>query len=382
LKDRAGVYVKQPLGYKAFIPKPLPPRPPIKIGQDLQNLLSQADRTIARLDGVTFILPNPDLFVAMYVKKEALLSSQIEGTQASLVGVLEFEANIKPKEDINEIKEVVNYISAMNYGLKRLKTLPLSTRLIKEIHLELLKEVRGAERSPGEYRRSQNWIGPPGCTLSEATFVPPPPHEVPKAMSDLEKFIYKNDNIPPLIKAGLIHTQFETIHPFLDGNGRIGRLLITFYLCWKGILSKPLLYLSYYLKKHRQEYYEKLMDVRLKGDWEGWLKFFLKGVIEVSIQSTETARKIISLRESLIEKLYQANVGSPHAVILLNKLFERPIIDIVKVRELLGISHQAASELVKRFDKLGILREITGKKRYKKYIFQDYLNIIEEGTKP
>lgn len=240
MSERIGRYIKQLGGYKAFIPRPLPPDPPIKYGE-LWNLLSEADRALARLDGITTVLPNPELFVAMYVKKEALLSSQIEGTQASLEGVLRFEANLIPSEDINEIKDVVNCVKALNYGMNRLRSLPMSLRLIKEIHKILIEGTKGAHKAPGEFRKTQNWIGPHGASLNEAIFVPPPPDKVMALMSELEKFIYKKDDIPPLAKIALIHAQFETIHPFLDGNSRIGRLLITFYLHWKGILSRPLL---------------------------------------------------------------------------------------------------------------------------------------------
>jgi len=228
MKDRAGKFVTQPAGYKAFVPKPLPPSPRIQYDEELQSLLSTADRSLARLDGITTVLPNPDLFIAMYVKKEALLSSQIEGTQASLEGVLEFEADLIPKENLDEIKEVINYVRALNHGIERLNELPMSLRLIKEIHKILLEGTRGEHRNPGQFRRSQNWIGPPGFPLSEAIFVPPPPDLVIPAMGELEKFLHQESNIPPLVKIGLIHAQFETIHPFLDGNSRIGRLHVTF----------------------------------------------------------------------------------------------------------------------------------------------------------
>ncbi|PIP16475.1 MAG: cell filamentation protein Fic, partial [bacterium (Candidatus Ratteibacteria) CG23_combo_of_CG06-09_8_20_14_all_48_7] len=274
MDNRTGILLKQAGGYKAFIPEPLPPDPPLVFDEELQSLLSKADRALARLDGITTVLPNPDLFIAMYVKKEALLSSQIEGTQASLEGVLEFEANLTPKEDINEIKEVVNYIKALNHGIERLKEFPMSLRLIKEIHKILIEGTRGTHKNPGEFRTSQNWIGPAGAPLSDAVFVPPPPDMVLTAMGDFEKFLHGEDKNPPLIRIALIHAQFETIHPFLDGNGRIGRLLITFYLFWKEILSKPLLYLSFYLKKNRAEYYDLLMKVRTERDWESWVKFF------------------------------------------------------------------------------------------------------------
>ena len=263
-QQRTGRYVRQPLGYDAFMPNPLPPDPPIFFSPELQSALSEADRSLARLDGVAAVLPNPELFIAMYVKKEALLSSQIEGTQASLQGVLEFEANAIPRDDINEVKEVINYIKAMNHGLERLKDFPFSSRLIREIHAILLAGVRGRTKTPGEYRRSQNWIGAAGATLAQAVFVPPPHEAVEELISDLEKFIHAVDSLPPLIKIALIHAQFETIHPFLDGNGRIGRLLITFFLCWKEILSSPLLYLSHYLKQNRDEYYQKLRDHKVE----------------------------------------------------------------------------------------------------------------------
>lgn len=380
--ERTGKYITQLSGYKAFIPNPLPPNPPIKYNEHLQFLLSEADRTLARLDGAALILPNPDLFIAMYTKKEGLLSSQIEGTQASLEGVLAFEADLIPKEDINEIKEVVNYVKAMNYGMSRLKKddFPMSLRLIKEIHKILLKGVRGASRRPGEFRRSQNWIGPPGCILNEAVFIPPPHHMLDELMSDLEKFIHKKDNIPPLVKIGLIHAHFETIHPFLDGNGRIGRLLISFYLFWRGILERPLLYLSFYLKKNREKYYNHLMKTRTEGDWEEWLKFFLQGVVEVSEEAASSVKEIIGLKEKLTNELLIKKIGSAHAVKLLDILFERPLIGISDVEKMLKISRQSATNLVNRFNKIGILREISGKKRYRKYLFDDYIKIIAKGT--
>ena len=382
MDGRAGTFVTQPGGYKAFIPNPLPPSPPIRFDGKLQSLLSEADRALARLDGITTVLPNPDLFIAMYVKKEALLSSQIEGTQASLEGVLEFEADLIPKENVNEIKEVINYIRALNYGIERLKELPMSLRLIKEIHRILLEETRGAHRSPGEFRKSQNWIGPPGASLNEAIFVPPPPEVVLPTMGDLEKFFRnKNNNIPPLIKIALIHSQFETIHPFLDGNGRIGRLLITFYLFWQGILSKPLLYLSFYLKKNRADYYDLLMKVRLKGTWEDWIKFFLNGVSEISEEAAKTAREVIRLKEELITKLYDNSISSVYGIKLIDLLFETPLVSVKDISGKLNISKESANELVKKFEKIGILKEITGKQRYKKYSFKEYIKIMARGTR-
>jgi len=377
-ENRAGGFVRQKEGYEAFIPESLPPTD-LDIDEELQLLLSKADSALARLDGVTQVLPNPDLFVAMYVKKEALLSSQIEGTQASLQGVLEFEANMVPKEDINEIREVVNYIKAMHHGMDNLESKDLSLDLINEIHKCLIRGTRGTNRLPGQIRNVQNWIGPPGSTIYDAIFVPPPPEKAEELMLDFEEFIRAKDKIPTLIRIALIHAQFETIHPYLDGNGRMGRLLITFYLYWKGVLSRPLLYLSFYLKRNRDEYYTILNNIRFKGDWESWLEFFFKGVIEVSNNSIDTAKKIIQLKEELIERLLENNISGVHAVRLIDILFDRPVITVKDVSEYLGISSQAANKLVTKFEDIDILAEITGKKRYKKFIFYGYVKIIDEG---
>jgi Fic family protein len=378
--NRVGDFVLQKEGYETFIPYPLPPAH-LDINEKLQLLLSRADSALARLDGVTQVLPNPDLFVAMYVKKEALLSSQIEGTQASLQGVLEFEANMKPKEDINDIREVVNYINAMHHGMDNLESGDLSLELINNIHKILIEGTRGTDKLPGKLRDFQNWLGADGATtIYDARFVPPPPEKVEELMLDLEKFIQTKDNFPALTKIALIHAQFETIHPYLDGNGRMGRLLITFYLYWRGVLSKPLLYLSFYLKKHRDEYYTILNKTRFEGDWESWLEFFFKGVIEVSNNSIDTAKKVIKLKQDLIEKLLENNISGVHAVKLVDILFDRPVITVTEVSEYVGMSRQAANTLVKKFENVEILREITGRKRYKKYIFSNYVRIIEKGT--
>lgn len=362
------------------MPKPLPPDPALAFDDEMHNLLSKADRTLARPDGVTSVLPDPDLFIAMYVKKEALLSSQIEGTQASLEGVLEFEADMPLKEDINQVREVFNYIQAMNHGMERLKTLPMSLRLIKEIHRILMEGVRGAGKTPGEFKRSQNWVGPKGATLNQSTYVPPPPDESDAAMGLLEKYLHEKDNTPPLVKIALIHSQFETIHPFLDGNGRIGRLLVTYYLFWRGILNKPLLYLSIYLKKNRQRYYDLLMNVRHEGAWEEWIKFFLTGVAETSEEATNTAREIIGLKERLFTLLCEKSVSSPHAVRLLNHMFTSPLIDSSEIGSRLSISKETAIQLLNKFEHVGIIKEITGKKRYKKYLFKEYVDLISRGT--
>ncbi|HBB15865.1 MAG TPA: cell filamentation protein Fic [Syntrophus sp. (in: bacteria)] len=377
---RSGMYVKQATGYRAFIPTPLPPKPAVKIEGELQNLLSRADMALARLDGVAQMLPNVDLFIAMYVKKEALLSSQIEGTQASLDDLFAYESGDK-LENLNDVTEVVNYIKAMNYGRDRLQSLPMSLRLIKEIHAILLEGARGSERSPGEFKRSQNWIGPPGCTLNEASYVPPPPHEALEAMGALERYFHYKERLPILVDCALIHYQFETIHPFLDGNGRMGRLLVTFYLCWKGVLHKPLLYLSYYFKKNRQEYYDRLNMVRETGNYEQWVHYFLKGVMDISGVAMDAARQILELQSRHRRLLWEKKISSPIAVGILEQLFYTPVISIAQIAERFAVSYQAASTIVAQLEKIQILRETTGRKRDKRYVYSDYLNILAEGTK-
>lgn len=378
--NRSGNYVLQPAGYRAFIPAPLPPNPDIDLSGDMVAILSDADRALARLDGISQILPDADLFVAMYSMKEAVLSSQIEGTQSSLIDVLKFEAGRKQNRNAADVEEVTNYVAAMQYGLDRLETLPLSSRLLRDIHSVLMQGVRGGHLTPGEFRTSQNWIGPAGATLSEATFVPPPADQLDAALSDLEKFIHGEDAIPPLVKCALIHYQFETIHPFLDGNGRIGRLLITFYLCWLGVLERPLLYLSYYLKKNREAYYSRLSAVREHDNYEQWIAFFLAGVVDVSKQATLTARRIFELQERDVRRILSAGITSPHIISLLRTLFKDPVISTPRVKESLGVTYQTANNLVSRLTKLGILKELTGSPRYRLYSYEEYLRIIEEGT--
>jgi len=378
--QRSGAYINQPTGYRAFIPAPLPPKPALRVEGELQNLLSRADMALARLDGLAEILPNVDLFIAMYVKKEALLSSQIEGTQASLDDLLAYESGDK-LENLNDITDVVNYVKAMNYGIERLQTLPMSLRLIKEIHAILLESVRGSERSPGEFKQSQNWIGAPGCTLNEASFVPPPPHEAMAAMGDLEHYFHDTTKLPVLIDCALIHYQFETIHPFLDGNGRMGRLLTTFFLYWKAVMHKPLLYLSYYFKKNRQEYYDRLNMVRNTGNYEQWVDFFLKGVVDIAGSAMDTARQILELQSRHRRLLWKKKISSPIAVGILEQLFYTPVVSIGQTAEQFDISYQAASTIVSQLEKAGILRETTGKKRDKRFVYNDYLDILTEGTK-
>lgn len=379
---RAGRYLRQPAGYRAFVPAPLPPEPAIRLEGELQGLLSDADRALGRLDGSIQTLPNPDLFVLMYVRKEAVLSSQIEGTQSSLQDLLAAEADLfGGHHEPRDVDEVVNYVAAMNHGLVRLPDLPVSIRLICEIHARLLRGVRGAHRTPGELRRSQNWIGPGGCTLAEATFVPPPPDQVPDALGQLERFLHEENSLPLLIRIGLAHAQFETIHPFLDGNGRIGRLLITFLLCEKHVLQKPVLYLSHWFKQHRQTYYDRLQSVRDNGDWEAWLAFFLRGVATVSEQATETARRILALREqhrTIITDHFGRAAANGHRV--LESLYRRPIVSVKQVREMTRTTSPAANDLVRRFVDQHILVEITGFARNRRYRYDDYVQLFTGGT--
>ena len=375
MENRAGTFISQPSGYKTFKPKPLPPIPAISYDSEMIELLSRADRMLGRLDGVTETLPDPELFVAMYVRKEAVLSSQIEGTQASLVDVFDGDQSREKREDIGDI---VNYVGAMNYGLERLKEFPLSLRLLREIHKVLLSSGRGSKRSPGEFRTSQNWIGAPGCTLSEATFVPPSVPDMNEAMEELEIYLHNEDDLPPLIKIALVHAQFESIHPFLDGNGRMGRLLITFWLCQQEILSQPLLYISYFFKKNRQEYYDRLMVVRKTGDWEQWVKFFLRGIAETSEEAISTAKEILSLKKVCEDMIVKSNNNYRQ---LLDLLFRLPVIDKQEVAEKLSVSQPTANRIVEQFCELGILvDQRPDSKRYKRYAFTKYLAILSRGT--
>jgi Fic family protein len=371
--------VGQLAGYRAFIPARLPPSPPLVSDPEMDDLHFQATLALGRLDGAAEMLPNPDLFVFMYVRKEAVLSSQIEGTQASLMDVLEFEtAKLRPGRP-QDVTEVVNYVRAMNQGLSRLDELPVSLRLIKEIHKELLTGVRGGHLTPGQFRTSQNWIGPAGCTVSDATFVPPPPHEMLEALADLERFVHDDKPMPALLRVGLIHAQFETIHPFLDGNGRVGRLLITFLLCEKNVLSRPLLYLSYFFKKHRSDYYDHLQRIRDHGEWEPWLKFFLRGVAFVAREAAQKARRIVNLREQhrtqITEKLDRA---APNALTLLEKLYDNPIVNVKEVAEITGVAFATASRVVDAMCDLGILVETTGQKRNRVYAYDPYLAMFQD----
>lgn len=369
--------IRQPEGYRAFIPAPLPPDPPLAFDAQLATVLAKAGTALGRLDGVAATLPNPELFVAMYVRREAVLSSQIEGTQSTLDDVLAFEIDPDRASLPPDIKEVVNYVNAMDYGLARLDTLPLSLRLLREIHGRLMTGTRGGNKSPGEFRETQNWIG--GRTLADAAFIPPPKHEMRAALGSLERFLHDSGGLDPLIVCALVHAQFETIHPFLDGNGRIGRLLITFLLCHEKVLQRPVLYLSHYLKQHRASYYDRLMAIRFAGDWEGWLRFFLTGVGEVAREAEQTARQIVQLRENIRKRAQVARM-SASALRLLDHLFERPIINVNVARDQLEVSYVAANGLIRELCELGVLSETTGGNRNRIFRFGPYLDLFADVT--
>lgn len=374
---KAGTYVRQIGGYSAFEPSPLPPTPPLGISNSMHALLSRADRALGRLDGSISSLPNPDLFVLMYVRKEAVLSSQIEGTQASLADVLEAEARVIGRQPPRDVDEVLNYVSAMNYGLSKLGELPLSTRLIKEIHAKLMAGVRGDNLQPGEIRTVQNWIGAEGASLAQATFVPPPPQKVADALHQLEVFLNTESDLPALIKFGLAHAQFETIHPFLDGNGRMGRLLVTFLLCRDGMLSRPVLYISHYLKRHRARYYDLLQATREDGDWENWLKFFLTGIFEVSNEAAATARAIVELREKHREFITDTfGRGAGNGLKLLEHLFRTPVTTVQAVSGLLGTTYPGAANLVNKLQDAGLLNELTGQARNRVFRYEPYVELF------
>ena len=372
----SGEFVIQPGGHRVFIPKPLPPDPPLVIDGEMQALLSKADRALGRLDGSIRTLPNPDLFIFMYVRKEAVLSSQIEGTQSSLNDILEVEAEIFDSQRPRDVDEVLNYVRAMNYGLERLDEFPLSNRLIREIHNVLLNGVRGGNAQPGEWRKIQNWIGPQGCTLKEATFVPPPPQQLDEILGQFERFLH-DESLPALLQIGVAHAQFETIHPFLDGNGRVGRLLIAFLLYEKEILETPVLYISHFFKKHRQDYYDHLKAVRETGNWEAWLKFFLHGIYEVSQEATETARKIVDLREAhrqLIAEHFGRVAGN--AMQVLETLYQKPFIKVQDIKDLTHVTYPAANQLMTKFVDHGLLQEVTGQARNRQFRYGAYIDLF------
>ena len=377
---RAGVLTKQSSGYRAFLPADLPPRD-LGLSSSLLRRLSIADRALARLDGAVMTLPNPDLFIYMYVRREAVLSSQIEGTQASMIDVLAYEAERDKAEQEVPVADVINYIGALRHGLKRLGSLPVSLRLVKEIHSHLMKGIRGGEphKTPGEFRTTQNWWG--GSSPMNARFVPPPPEEMLRALDSWEKYVHRPDDLPDLIHIGLIHAQFETIHPFVDGNGRIGRLLISLLLAERKILEKPLLYLSIFFKKHKEVYYDRLQAIRDRGEWEEWLEFFIDGVAEVATEATETAKKILALRERDRERISAMGRRSGNAHRLLDWLFRQPMVTVKTVQHLLGLSQPGANALIASMHRAKILKETTGYRRNRRFSYDGYLKLFGEADR-
>ncbi|MFH1778112.1 MAG: Fic family protein [Candidatus Omnitrophota bacterium] len=376
--NRAGIIVKQLTGYGAFIPHKIYAKGlNVKLDSECIKLLSEADRALGELKGMTETLPDPDLFIAYYVRKEALLSSQIEGTQCSLDEVLQID---EKTDELKPVQEVINYINAMNQGLELLKNIPMSLRLIHDIHKTLLKGVRGKHKSPGEYKRQQNWIGPPGCQLSEAIFVPPPPQSMIELMGDWENYYHKHKSLPPLIEAAILHAQFETIHPYVDGNGRLGRLLITFMLCEKEVLDKPLLYLSLFFKSRRDDYYNLLMDFRFKGAVEEWMKFFLQGVRDTSREAINTAKDICSLQSKHLGLIKEKLAKYRMSYKLYDLICESPIISISLATKKLGSSYPTIKQTFKNFIDIGILEPYGERERKQLFVYQEYLTILRRGT--
>ncbi len=379
---RAGAFIKQqggPDGYSAFVPAPLPPDPPLVIDTQTQESLESASHALGKLDGLTLMLPDPALFLYSYIRKEAVLSSQIEGTQSTLSELLLFESAAAPGAPTEDIREVSNYVAAMTHGLNRIKKedYPIVLRLIKELHAILLRGSRGATKDAGEFRKVQNWVG--GTRPGNALYVPPPPQEVMPALDNLEKFIHDRfGRTPPLLKAGFAHAQFETIHPFLDGNGRLGRLLITLILCSEGVLERPLLYLSLHLQGHRDEYYAALQRIRTDGDWESWSRFFLRGVREVAEQATVTSKRIVELferdRALILKGQRAASASRVHEL-----LCRHAVTSIPKAAKALGISQPTTTSAIHRLESLGIIREVTGKQWGRQFVYTKYLDVLNEG---
>lgn len=368
---RAGRVVQAPGGYAAFVPAPLPPD--LEYGSPLVLALSRADAALSELSGLGRQLPNPHLLIAPYVRHEAVLSSRIEGTRASLSDLLLDEAEPDRSMD-GDVQEVRNYVAALEHGLDRLRELPLSLRLVRELHERLMRGVRGDQATPGEFRRSQNWIGPAGSTPATAPYVPPPPDALMGCLADWETFLHNRDRFPDLIQCAVMHEQFEAIHPFLDGNGRVGRLLITLFLVERGRLSQPLLYLSDYIEAHRHEYYDRLQRVRTEGDWPGWLRFFLSGVEETARSAVRQATRLMDLREAYRGRLSR----KPNALRLLDELFVNPYLTAARATQVLEVSDPTARQAIGLLQEEGLLEEVTGRSWRRIYLARPILEVIEE----
>jgi Fic family protein len=369
---QAGKVIRTAQGYNAFVPAPLPPT--IDYTPALVRLLSVADAALSELSGVGHILPNPHLLIAPYVRREAVLSSRIEGTVTSLSELLADEAGQGVPVSPDDVHEVRNYVVALDYGIDRLRSLPISLRLVRELHQRLMQGVRGDRATPGEFRRSQNWIGPHGSTPANAPYVPPPPREMQEALAAWEVFLHRRDELPDLVQCALMHEHFEAIHPFLDGNGRVGRLLITLFLIERGRLSQPLLYLSEFIERNRDDYYRGLMRVRTHGDWNGWLHYFLAGVEWSARRAVRQARQLLALREDM-----RASVAAqPRALALVDPLFENPYLDANRIKRLLGVSDPTARKALAALEGAGLIEETTGRSWGRQYLARGVLKAIDE----
>lgn len=384
-RDATGQYRESPGGgeiVRAFIPDPLPPLPPLLMDGARQSLLERATLALGRLDSVALLLPDPQLFLYAYVRREAVLSSQIEGTQSSLSDLLLFELDESPGVPFDDVVEVSNYVAALDHGMARLREgFPLCNRLLRDMHAHLMARGRGSDKAPGEFRKTQNWIG--GTRPGNARFVPPPPQDVEPCMAALERFIHGEtagaEHLPVLLKAALAHVQFETIHPFLDGNGRLGRLLIALLLHAGGALKQPLLYLSLYLKQHRAVYYERLDGVRSQGDWEAWVDFFLEGVEQTAQGAVETARRLVDLFQQDTRHVQRVGRGAANLLRVLEALRQRPLVSLSQIGQSVGISFPTASKAMLALVEMGIARELTGQRRNRVFVYDAYLNILNEG---
>jgi len=378
--NRAGTYVDNLTGeatYQSFKPNPLPPMPGIEMDEEVVKLLVDANKQLAKLDTASQLISNADLFISMYVRKEALISSQIEGTQCTLDDVLDPEVEANANLDVSD---VINYVKATQYALRRLERIPLCCRLIREIHEVLMENVRGQDKTPGEFRHSQNWIGPANCSLKDARYIPPNVEDMQNAMSDLEKYINENTDYDPLIRVALIHYQFETIHPFLDGNGRIGRLLILLYLMEQGLLAKPVIYISYFLKKNQIEYYDRISEVRRSGNFEQWIRFFLEAVSKAASDSLEAISQLSDLHDKNVEKLPKTSRSKDNLRAVFDYIEQYPIIDIKRTAKELEISYNTVATAVKKLVELGILQETTNTARNRVFAYEEYLEILRKDT--
>ena len=377
---RAGIYVDNLNGeamYQSFKPNPLPPIPEIEMDGEIVKLLVDANKQLVKLDTASQLISNADLFISMYVRKEALISSQIEGTQCTLDDVLDPEVEANANLDVSD---VINYVKATQYALKRLERLPLCCRLIREIHEVLMENVRGQDKTPGEFRHSQNWIGPANCSLKDARYIPPNVEDMQTAMSDLEKYINENVDYDPLIRAALIHYQFETIHPFLDGNGRIGRLLILLYLMEQRLIEKPVIYISYFLKKNQMEYYDRISEVRRTGNFEQWIRFFLEAVSKAASDSLEAIRQLSVLHDTNVEKLPKTTRSKDNLRAVFDYIEQYPIIDIKRTAKELEVSYNTVAAAVRKLVELGILQETTNAARNRVFAYEEYLAILRKDT--